>query len=109
MFGKAGRGKGQFDGVYGVACDSTGKVYVTDFGNHRVQVFTAEGKFLRKFGRRGEGRGELNSPHGITVDTNDLVYVSEYSNHRVSVFTSEGRHHLAERGVDQENLNILRD
>ena len=58
---------------------------------HRVQVFTAEGEFLRMFGGRGEGRGELKYPSGITVDTNDLVYVSEYHNHHVSVFTSEGQ------------------
>ena len=91
VFGKDGSGKGQFDGAYDVACDSTGKVYVADSDNHCVQVFTAEGKFLRMFGTHGEGRGELNCLSGITVDTNDLVYVSENNNHRVSVFTSEGR------------------
>ena len=91
MFGKDGNSKGHFGGVGGVACDSTGKVYVADYGNHLVQVFTAEGKFLRMFGRRGEGHGEVNCPNGITVDTNDLVCVSEYFNHRVSVFTTEGQ------------------
>ena len=56
-FGKKGSGKGQFDSPWGIACDSTGKVYVADTGNHRIQVFTAEGKFLMMFGRFGDGRG----------------------------------------------------
>ena len=58
--------------------------------NYRVQVFTAEGKFLKMFGRCGHGNGELCYPGGVAIDADDIVYVSEYGNHRVSVFTSEG-------------------
>ena len=58
---------------------------------YRIQVFTAEGKFLRMFGRRGQGKGELNSPMRISIDTSGLVYVSECGNDRVSVFTAEGQ------------------
>ncbi len=47
-------GKGQFKSPQDIACDRTGKVYVADTFNHRIQVFTTEGKFLRMFGRRGE-------------------------------------------------------
>ena len=66
-----------FNAHIGIACDSTGKVYVTDRDNNRIQVFTAEGKFLRMFGQRGQGRGELHSPIGIAIDTSGIVYVSE--------------------------------
>ena len=68
-----------------------GKVYVADSGNNRIQVFTAEGKFLRMFGRRGQDRAELAKPRYIAVDTSGMVYVSEDDNDRVSVFTSEGQ------------------
>ena len=30
---------------------------MADSANHRIQVFMAEGKFLKMFGRRGAGRG----------------------------------------------------
>ncbi len=76
-FGKRGRGKGQFNYPYDVACDSTGKVYVADRNNHRIQVFTAEGKFLKMFGKHGDGRGELDCPISITIDTSDRVYVGD--------------------------------
>ena len=65
---------------------------MADRNNHRIQVFTAEGKFLKMFGRRGEGRGELKNPMGIAIDSGDMVYVSERNNHRVSVFTSVGEY-----------------
>ena len=90
-FGKKGSGKGCFDCPYSVACDSTGNVYVADTRNHRIEVFTAEGKFLRMFGRHGKGKGELGYPIGVAIDTSDMVYVSEHSNHRVSVFTFYGQ------------------
>ena len=89
-FGQQGRSNGQFKSPICIATDKTGKVYVADFNNHRVQVFTAKGKFVKAFGKYGEGRGELYSPVGVTVDTSDMVYVSERGNHRVSVFTTEG-------------------
>ncbi len=89
-FGMEGLGKGQFNYPQDIACDRTGKVYVADKYNHRIQDFTAEGKFLRMFGRHGHGRGELDFPFSITIDTSDRVYVGDW-NHHISVFTSEGQ------------------
>ena len=106
-FGKKGSGRGQFNGIRGIACDSTGNMYVVDTYNHRIQVFTAYGKFLRMFGKPDtyENRfqfftadfgttsscGKLKDPFDIAIDSSDIVYVSEFHNHRVSVFTSKGQ------------------
>ena len=93
-FGKRGSIMGQFTGPCNVACDHIGNVYVSDSENHRLQVFTSEGQFLKMFGtgRRGDGRGELNKPGGVCVDSsNSRVYVSERLNHRISVFTMDGQ------------------
>lgn len=38
-----------------------------------IQVFTAEGEFLRRFGRHGRGRGKLDNP--ISIAVNDGLYV----------------------------------
>ena len=65
---------------------------MADSGNHRIQVFTAEGKFLSNFGGHGHGKGKLDTPVGVAVDTNyGMVYVSESGNDRISVFTSEDK------------------
>ena len=90
-FGEHGGDYGEFDDVQGITCDSTGKVFVADSGNHRIQVFTATGGFLRTFGNKGYNRGGLYYPMGITVDCNGIVFISEPYNHRVSFFTSDGR------------------
>ena len=82
--------KGQFNFPQGIACDSSENVYVADRENHRVQVFTAEGKFVRMFGRHGQGKGELDRPISIAVH-DGLLYVCEGVNGRVSVFTLEGQ------------------
>ncbi len=70
-----------------IAFDSTRNVYVADLGNHRIQVFTAEGEFLRKFGKKGEGKGELRGPSRIIVSKENMVYVAERENQRISIFT----------------------
>ncbi|MEX0716905.1 MAG: hypothetical protein WD066_09970 [Planctomycetaceae bacterium] len=42
-----GNGNDRFFMPADVACDAQGRVLVADCGNHRVQVFDAEGKFLK--------------------------------------------------------------
>ena len=81
----------QFDSIYDLAFDSTGNVYVGDRGcKNGIQVFTAKGKYLRKFGSKGSGQGELNFPSAIAIDNDDVVYVTEQANHRVSIFKTDG-------------------
>ena len=57
---------------------------MADTYNNRIQVFTAEGKFLRMF----ERHGYLS---GIAIDTSDLFYISDNNIRRISVFTSDGQ------------------
>ena len=74
-----------------MAFDNSGSTYIADSLNNRIQVFTLEGRFLRKFGKQGSGEGELNWPSSVSVDFNDRVYVADREdNHRVSTFTSQG-------------------
>jgi sugar lactone lactonase YvrE len=67
----------------GVAVDGQGRVYVADYGNHRVQVFDAAGRALAGWGREGGGPGEFRLPAGIAVDRAGRIYVSDTGNHRV--------------------------
>ncbi len=63
-------------------------------GNHRVQVFTLEGDFLRQFGRYGNGDGELNTPAGIATVRNvpgSGVWVADTRNNRIVQFSVAGR------------------
>ena len=39
-------GPGEFNTVHGIAIDTEGRVYVSDRGNRRIQVFDANGRHL---------------------------------------------------------------
>ena len=47
--GKAGDGPGEFNLPHGIVTDSSGRVYVIDRENGRVQVFTAEGEYITEW------------------------------------------------------------
>ncbi len=64
-------------------------MYVSDFGNHRVQVLTMDGRFIRSIGKKGCGQGDLSFPCGVFVT--GFVYVANAANNRVSVFTKDGQ------------------
>ena len=75
--GNAGDGDGEFDEPLGIAVDSYGNVYVTDSNNNRVQKFTSDGTFIKKWGNPGSGDGEFSYSAGIAVDPEDNVYVGD--------------------------------
>lgn len=99
--GASGSAPGQFNFPRAVAVDAEGRIYVADSGNHRVQVFNADGTFLRQWGSLckldtregcgGEGDGQFNEPWGIAVGPDGSVYVSDTWNHRIQRFTNEGQ------------------
>ena len=81
-FGKKGDDEGQFISPCGIACDSTGKVYVVDFTNC-IHIFTTEGIFLTEF--------ELYRPTCIAIDAIGRLYITSSDSHCVSVLTSDGK------------------
>ena len=90
-WGTSGSGNGQFlNGAGGVAVDSSGNVYVTDLGNHRIEKFTSGGSFISSWGGSGTGNGQFSGPEGIAIDTSDNVYVADTGNHRVQKFNTSG-------------------
>ncbi|HEY9869632.1 MAG TPA: serine/threonine-protein kinase [Candidatus Obscuribacterales bacterium] len=82
---------GKEGGLQGVACDSTGLIYLADPENGCLQVFQSDtGTWLRKVGSKGSKPGQLHLPSGVAVDRMNQVYVVDYSTSRVSVFSKAG-------------------
>ena len=48
-WGSHGTGPGQFNTPHAIVVDRNNQIYVGDRGNRRIQVFDADGKFLRMF------------------------------------------------------------
>jgi len=74
--GEKGRGLGQMIGPQYLAQDDMGNIYVSDYGNRRIDVFDSEGNPLFFFGgRQGDFKG-LKGPTGIIVKE-DSVFVAD--------------------------------
>ena len=87
-FGTNGSGDGQFGRPQFIVQDGEGQLWITDYHNHRLCVFTADGKYQRSVVKPVD-KGKLNLPLGIACDS-DYVYVSEFGGGCVSVFTVAG-------------------
>lgn len=72
--------------------DSMGNLYVLDSQNERVQVFSSEGIFIRKFGSAGTFPGGFDFPKGLAVDDSGYVYIADTGNKRIQKLTSAGQH-----------------
>ena len=83
-----GENPGQFYGPRDIAIYND-RVFVTDTGNERVQVFDLEGNFQTMWGSPGNAEGQLLEPVGITV-YEDVVYVADSHNARVARFGLDG-------------------
>ncbi len=81
---------GDFSSPTNVAVDKDGNLFVTDTLNDRIQVFDADGVFIRAFGKNGDGPGDFARPKGIAVDCDGHVWVADAMLNRVQVFTPEG-------------------
>jgi len=104
-------GDGQFQLNRDMDIDDSGKIYVADSNNHRIQIFDSSGKFLFKFGTLCDvvtnpnppdpgcvdpvgplerGDGQFNRAEGIQLDSSGDIYVADWDNHRIQVFDSNG-------------------
>ena len=94
--GEGGHKPRQFKDPRGLTVDQEGHLFLCDSGNHRVQVFTEDGRFVT-FGRHGKGEGEFNRPQDIVASRDGHVYVTDYFNNSVQVYkvTQPWRHAMS--------------
>lgn len=111
VFGARGSGNGQFGVLHGIGIGPNDTMYVMDQGNHRVQVFDANGNFVRAFaGGGGKGPGKIpGDSRGIAVDKdNGWVYVVDSGESQVEKFDLNGNH-LATWGSEGAAAGQFRD
>jgi DNA-binding beta-propeller fold protein YncE len=85
QWGTRGNGEGQLSGPHGIATSKDGKVYVADRGNHRVQVFDADGKHLDTW-------PNILFPNSILIPADQkTVWVLDGDNHKILQYDPNGK------------------
>ena len=87
QWGSYGNETGQFNNTHALGIDNSGRVYVADRFNDRIQVFNSTGGYLDQWGSYGDENGEFKEPHGIAVNSSGFVFVTDRYNNRVQIFT----------------------
>lgn len=86
-------------GPLGIDTDHDGNIYVADFGQHGVHVFSPSGELLYRFGSRESDSagvaGNMQRPWGICVEGSGHLVISEHDGNCLSIFSSDG--HLLHR------------
>jgi len=72
-------------------CVKYGKIYVTDFGDSRVKVFTLNGEFIRSVGSYGRFYGQFLRIKGIAVDKEENLFAVDAGIENVQIFNMEGK------------------
>jgi len=70
-WGRKGTGPGEFGELHAIALDSSGRVFVGDRGNNRIQIFDPDGGFLAQWKQFGR-------PSAVYIDANDTLYVADH-------------------------------
>ncbi|MGE5206094.1 MAG: 6-bladed beta-propeller [Chlamydiota bacterium] len=89
--GKRGDKKGEFNYPIAVAVAPNGDFAVTDTSSCSVEVFSPEGKFLRRIGRQGTRPGEFVRPKGVAYDSEGHLWVVDAAFNNFQIFTPDGK------------------
>jgi sugar lactone lactonase YvrE len=82
---------GQFSVPTNVAVDEDANLYVTDMYNNRVEVFDADGNFIRAWGKQGDRPGYFSRPKGIAIDADGHVWVADAVQDILQCYTADGQ------------------
>jgi DNA-binding beta-propeller fold protein YncE len=90
-WGAAGTGPGQFaSNAGGLATDRRGRLYIADFDNHRVQIFSSRGAPAGGWGAQGDDAGNFSGADDVAVAPDGRVWVADTGNQRVQLFSATG-------------------
>eukprot|EP00058_Branchiostoma_floridae_P009192 XP_002594680.1 hypothetical protein BRAFLDRAFT_246644 [Branchiostoma floridae] len=84
-FGGRGSDKGKFDRPHGLTVSKDGLVFVSDYGNERIQSFNLQGTFLHQF-----PTVEMERPQYININKGGHIFVTHFMNSCVYVYREDG-------------------
>ena len=90
-FGRHGKDPGKFDCPVALSMNNAEDLlFITELKNHRVQVFTPAGQFIRVFGDFSSTSYTLKNPYGVFYTPDDHLLVSSGGTNCVLIFKEDG-------------------
>lgn len=90
-FGSLGSGDGQFQYLTAMAFDKDDNLYTVDHFLKVIQVFSKEGKYLRRFGEFGDKKEQLVAPNDIFFINSDELIVVDFQL-GLKVYSRDGKY-----------------
>jgi hypothetical protein len=89
-YGNTPFGLSNANGWYGsIGTDSNGNVYLADYLNNELEVFTSAGVTVMEWNGSNGGTA-FDGPGAVALDSSNNVYVADVGNELIQVFTSSG-------------------
>ena len=109
--GRVGSKDGELFFPTNVAIGPNNDLYVTDTGNFRVQEFTLDGVFVKRFGSIGSGLGKFARPKGLTLDKSGNLYVVDAAFENIQLINNKGKllMFFGQPGNTPSDLNLPAD
>ncbi len=82
-------GDGMFEFITGAAEGPNGKVFAPDMYGNKVNIFDADGNFVKSFGELGYEMHNFALPMGVAVNDN-IVYVTDLVSRSIKGFDLDG-------------------
>ena len=59
--------------------DPVGNIIISDYGDHRIKIFSQSKNQIHTIGREGEGIGEFVKPYGICISKLGIIFVLSHN------------------------------
>jgi DNA-binding beta-propeller fold protein YncE len=70
-WGHKGSAPGELDGAHGLAFDASGRLFVADRENNRIEIFDQDGNYV-------DAWTQFGTPSGLYITPDDVLYVADY-------------------------------